>query len=67
MQKNNRTGVAISRVANLYTAISHNYDEQQRIRMELQLAPFYAKVPLSVYHSIFYNLCLSGLVTENPT
>ena len=29
----------------LYTAISHNYDEQQLIRMELQLAPFYAKVP----------------------
>ena len=31
----------------MYTAISHNYDEQQLIRMELQLAPFYAKVPMS--------------------
>ena len=30
----------------MYTAISHNYDERQRIRMELHLAPFYAKVPI---------------------
>ena len=36
----------------LHTAISHNYDEQQLIRMELQLAPFYAKVPVCYMMSI---------------
>ena len=49
---------------------SHNYDEQQRIRMELQLAPFYAKVPLYVGKStsrVLWKLSSLSVTTIHTT